>query len=223
MAQQQADTVGTTKIIDTKTSIMDAGERLMAKHGLNGVSLRAIVAEADANSAALHYHFGSRDALVEAILTRNGRPNSLRRREMIDALEARDKAPTTTDVVGVMVGPFIEMLQENGEAGRCFLRFLARLQSDRVGIQEEMEKKYFPGNRKRIARMLAQAAPHLTPEVQRLRVTMTLDTMLQSLAGAEFMAHPWKKKNSEKELRAFARVLVDYLAGGLSAPVSNAN
>ncbi len=42
---------------DTKSTILDAAELLMAEHGINGVSLRAILAEADANSAAGGYAF----------------------------------------------------------------------------------------------------------------------------------------------------------------------
>ena len=56
---------------DTRAAILDAAERLMAEHGINGVSLRTILAEAKANAAALHYHFGSREDLIAAIL---GRP-----------------------------------------------------------------------------------------------------------------------------------------------------
>jgi len=43
-------------------------ERLFAEHGINGVSLRQIAAEAgSANNSAVHYHFGSKHALIAAI------------------------------------------------------------------------------------------------------------------------------------------------------------
>ena len=34
---------------DTKTEILDAAQKLMAEHGINGVSLRSILTEAGAN------------------------------------------------------------------------------------------------------------------------------------------------------------------------------
>ena len=44
-------------------------ERLFALHGIDGVSLRQIAAEAGSgNNSAVHYHFGSKDGLIEAIL-----------------------------------------------------------------------------------------------------------------------------------------------------------
>ena len=45
-----------------------AAERLFALHGIDGVSLRQIAAEAgSANNSAVHYHFGSKEGLIEAI------------------------------------------------------------------------------------------------------------------------------------------------------------
>ena len=51
---------------DTKTAIMDAAEIVMAEHGVDGASIRAIVGRAGANTAAIHYHFNSREGLIEA-------------------------------------------------------------------------------------------------------------------------------------------------------------
>jgi len=45
-----------------------AAERLFAIHGIDGVSLRQIAAEAgSANNSAVHYHFGSKEGLIGAI------------------------------------------------------------------------------------------------------------------------------------------------------------
>ncbi len=48
---------------------MLAAERLFAEHGIEGVSLRQIGSAAgNANNSAVRYHFGSKDALIRAIL-----------------------------------------------------------------------------------------------------------------------------------------------------------
>lgn len=202
----------------TRTAIMDAAERLMAEHGLNGVSLRSILAEAGANTAALHYHFGSREALVEAILARRGRPMNLRRREMLDALEAGPNPPGLYDIVGAVVDPLLELIRREGDAGRSYIRFLARLQFDRSSIHQELEDRYFPDIRKRIARMLRGAcAPMAKAEVAQ-RATMMLDAMLHSLANAEVMAGDRPPRGHDEALDAYAESLKCFLAGGLAAP-----
>ena len=97
---------------DTKTTILDAAQKLMAEHGINGVSLRAISAEADANAASLHYHFGSRDVLIEAILARHGRRNTEFRREIVAKKLARDTPAVIRDVVDALMDPLLRMLGE---------------------------------------------------------------------------------------------------------------
>ena len=48
----------------TRRRLIDATARLFAEHGYNGLTMRSVAQEADANLAAANYHFGSKDALV---------------------------------------------------------------------------------------------------------------------------------------------------------------
>ena len=59
---------------DTKTRILDTAERLFAQKGFDAVSLRNIIASAKVNLAAVHYHFGSKLALIQAVIARRLRP-----------------------------------------------------------------------------------------------------------------------------------------------------
>lgn len=54
---------------DTRTAVLDAGRTLFARKGFDGASIRAITAAAGANLGAVTYHFGSKRALYEAVLT----------------------------------------------------------------------------------------------------------------------------------------------------------
>src|SRR4030081_3050863 len=52
----------------TQEQIVLAAERLFARHGIEGVSLRQIGAAAgNGNNSAVQYHFGSKDQLIQAI------------------------------------------------------------------------------------------------------------------------------------------------------------
>lgn len=54
---------------DTRTRLVEAAIRLFAARGIHGVSLRGVGEAAGArNTAAVHYHFKSREALLEAAL-----------------------------------------------------------------------------------------------------------------------------------------------------------
>ena len=56
-----------TNLLDsTRDRILAAAEELFARTGVATTSLRAITALARVNLAAVNYHFGSKDGLVEA-------------------------------------------------------------------------------------------------------------------------------------------------------------
>ena len=55
---------------DTKQKILDAAEHLFAAQGYSATSLRQIIAEAGVNLASVHYHFGSKEGIVTAVLGR---------------------------------------------------------------------------------------------------------------------------------------------------------
>jgi AcrR family transcriptional regulator len=96
---------------DTRQRILDAAERLFARDGYHFTSLRAITTEADVNLAAVNYHFGSKETLLEEVFTRHLIPlNKIR----IDQLEqVRDKArsenrlPEVADVLRAFVVPTV--------------------------------------------------------------------------------------------------------------------
>ena len=54
----------------TKTRILDAAEALFTEHGYEATSMRQLTAAAGANLAAVNYHFGSKEELFQAVLTR---------------------------------------------------------------------------------------------------------------------------------------------------------
>src|ERR1700690_2727752 len=58
----------------TKEKIMDAAEKLFARRGFHGTSVRAITGAAGVDLALVNYHFGSKKLLLAAIIERRGQP-----------------------------------------------------------------------------------------------------------------------------------------------------
>ena len=54
----------------TSESLLDVGQRLFAKRGYDASSVRDITSAAGVNLGAVTYHFGSKDALYQAVLER---------------------------------------------------------------------------------------------------------------------------------------------------------
>lgn len=59
-----------TETVDTKSRILDTAEELFMEHGFEATSLRLITTAAGVNLAAVNYHFGSKEELFQAVLTR---------------------------------------------------------------------------------------------------------------------------------------------------------
>ncbi len=107
--------------LSPKHQLVLAAERLFALHGLDGVSLRQIgVAAGMANTSAVQYHFGTKDALVEAILLNRLEHLSERR----TLLAARTPLDDIRHVVEAHELPLIELAED---AGCFYLPFLEQL------------------------------------------------------------------------------------------------
>lgn len=96
-------------MIDTKSRILDAAERLFAEHGPD-VSLRSITAQAGVNLAAVNYHFQSKDALFEALLERRFEPINQARLRALNELELEcPSGPLPLErVLDAFLGPILD-------------------------------------------------------------------------------------------------------------------
>ena len=73
---------------DTKEKILDTAERLIGEQGYAATSLRQIIAEAGVNLAAVHYHFGSKEDLLDAVVVRKVTPVNEARMAWLERVEA---------------------------------------------------------------------------------------------------------------------------------------
>jgi len=55
---------------DTRERILDAAESLFVEHGFEATSMRMITGRAGVNLAAINYHFGSKEALIQDVFRR---------------------------------------------------------------------------------------------------------------------------------------------------------
>jgi AcrR family transcriptional regulator len=115
--------VGEELDMSTERRILLAAERLFAERGVEGVSLRAVMAAAGTNVAAVHYHFGSKDALVEALIKERSAEISARRGLMLDRLEGA-KRLTARQLAEAFVGPVAEIALAGGDAWVSFIASL---------------------------------------------------------------------------------------------------
>jgi AcrR family transcriptional regulator len=113
---------------ETRTRILDAAEELFMQHGFEGTSMRTLTAKASVNLAAVNYHFGSKDALIEAVFRRRLDPMNSARIAELDRLEAAAGAspPPTDAIIRVFLRASLAMIEDAKGGGRNFIRLLGR-------------------------------------------------------------------------------------------------
>src|SRR6266542_3164877 len=109
----------------TKDRILDTAERLFADHGYSSTSLRQIIAAAGVNLAAVHYHFGSKESLLEAVVLRRAGPVNDQRLQLLDEAERAADPPELERVMEAFLVPTFRVAC-SGEGGRVFIRLMGR-------------------------------------------------------------------------------------------------
>src|SRR5260221_11302333 len=71
----------------TKARILDAAEALFMEHGFEATSLRSLTSAASVNLAAVNYHFGAKEELFQAVLTRPLDPENQERTRLLQKVE----------------------------------------------------------------------------------------------------------------------------------------
>src|ERR1700722_15427950 len=115
-------------MIETQDKILDTAERLFGDQGYAGTSLRQIIAEAGVNLAAIHYHFGSKEELLDQVVLRKAGPVNERRLVELARVEAEAgvNGPDLDDLLRAFLKPMADSACDHPE----FSRVMGRLHSE---------------------------------------------------------------------------------------------
>jgi len=206
----------------TKARILDAAESLFMEHGFEATSLRALTAAAGVNLAAVNYHFGSKEELFQAVLTRRLDPMNQDRLDLLTRLERKSApAPLSCDrILMALFVPALRLARDPARGGKDFLRLLGRAYADPAPfIRQFLSEQYAP----MIARFKAafgRALPHLPRRELSWRLHFIMGALSYTLAGTDALKliaelNPRDTTNDELLLRRLA----PFLLAGLTAPL----
>ncbi|MHC4920042.1 MAG: TetR/AcrR family transcriptional regulator [Planctomycetota bacterium] len=204
---------------DTKERILDAAEQLFGEHGPSNTSLRAITAAADANLAAVNYHFGSKEKLIEAVLSRRLRPVNQARLERLDDLEARGGEVSLEDLLSVFLRPALE-LSNDPDAGTFCTRLVGRMQGDPSEQVRDIFKDQFKEVAERFLPAFAKACPHLDQGELMWRVFFVIGAMAHVLMDSFDLKSYTEGLCDPRDVDATTAYLVHFAAAALRAPAT---
>ena len=206
---------------DTRTLLLDAAERLFAEAGFAATSMRNITAAAGVNLASVNYHFGSKDALLEAVIQRRLAPVNDERLRRLDELEglAGTEPLNLEKALRCFLAPPFEKMREWGERGHLFMRVVGRIQSDTNPKMEAMFVKQFEEILRRFTSALQRALPQLTPEEATRRLHFVIGGMAHTLAWSEKIALLCGQGHTDALSSQLLEDFVQFAAAGMAAPV----
>jgi AcrR family transcriptional regulator len=109
-----------------KQALLDAAAVLIDEHGVDNVTVQDISqASGHRNRSAVQYHFGSRDAVIRAVITQTMDPIDAERNLLLDHLEATGAPLTVRGALEVVVLPLARQLRT--PEGRRYFRIAAQL------------------------------------------------------------------------------------------------
>jgi AcrR family transcriptional regulator len=170
----------------TREAILLTALQLYAEQGLQGASLRTISARSGSrNSAAAHYHFGSRLGVIEAIIGHIIGHLRPRFEPAISAVEAMPQ-PGPRDVLQAVFLPYLALTREPAW-GPWALRFMAHLHTDNTPEIAAIVNRRFRLDLERIERQLQRALPRVPPDILRLRLTFSMTNLIHGTAEIELL------------------------------------
>jgi AcrR family transcriptional regulator len=209
---------------ETGTRILDAAEELFMQHGFEGTSMRQLTAKAEANLAAVNYHFGSKDALIEAVFRRRLDPMNTSRIAALEQLEkdAGGRALTPEAIIRAFVGASLRMIEDAKNGGRNFIRLLGRTYTDpQKHIRSLIGQLYAPAM-ERFKSAFERALPQMPREELVWRMHFMFGTLSYTLAATDTVQLIAGCKPEDRyDARLLEERLSAFLAAGLSAPLKN--
>ena len=201
----------------TKDKILDAAERLFAEHGLAATSLRTVIKNAGVNTAAVHYHFGSKEALVEAVLVRRAAPVNKERLLLLSRAEERCQGgPLPVEaVVEAFVAPVVRAKAGSSRGRGVFRQLLARAITEADPEHREMMHRIFGEVLERFTGALARALPGLPVEEIYWRMHFMVGAMALGIAVRSIHLKSKDPRGGRLDSELLLKRLVDFLSGGL--------
>jgi len=207
----------------TRLELTLAAERVFAVKGLQGATLREIREQAgQRNESVIHYHFGSREAIVESVLQLRSAPVDARRAEMLEeARQASGGIPLSTERISrCCLMPLAELLFDGSSPPGHYMRFLIQLRGDRA-VWRQFRGRYGLGLEACLA-ALRHSKPYMPASIVEQRFVGVMDMHINGLAALEQIQHAQVSAFRYDDARVRIEDLIATGAAIFDAPLSPA-
>lgn len=208
---------------DTKSRVIAAATHLFATKGMENVFVRELTSVAGVNLAAVNYHFGSKEALSEAVLHAVAASVNARRlanlRKVLDEAESARRPPGMAAILKTFIEPYLGP-DEAGE-GAVLAQLVIKDRISRSEMTARIIRKHFDPLAREYIAAFAKACPHVDPDDFYWRYTL--------MYGAVILTSTDRSKKNRlstmsmgqidaSDSLAMQRAVIEFLVPAMSAP-----
>jgi AcrR family transcriptional regulator len=198
---------------DTRLKILDTAERLFGEQGYQPVSLRHITAAAGVNLASIHYHFGSKEELLDELVMRKAVPVNEERTEGLRRL--REAAGTNPIALEDLLDAFLVPAFHAADRSPEWAKLMGRLHAE--GVMPAVARKHFGPVGQCFFNEMRRALPDMPEDELAWRASFAIGAMAHALTT---LPHGPVRGAGAEPPSAVARRMVAFLSGGFRAPVA---
>lgn len=204
---------------ETRRRLVESGLREFAERGVHAASLLEIARRSgQRNRGAVHYHFGSREGLLVAIIEEQVALIADRERELLAAarLRADDDLPS---IVEAFVRPAVE-LADQGRRGSCYLVILSELVEDQqLSAHEDVREALQRAGGYDAYLLLERRMPPMPERLRAERMSLTTSFILRASADRARATERTPPTRAPLTTDAFIANLVAMATAMLAAPL----
>lgn len=200
-----------TTHFSTKDRILGAAEELFAQFGFSGTSLRQVTSRADVNIAAVNYHFGSKENLVNEVFRRRMDDMTAQRLQALKA--AVEQHPGELEpILAAFVEPALALAQDR-HGGGAFVRVVARAYAEKNDSLRKFLSDHYGHVLRDFAKAIGACLPGLSKEELYWRLDFLAGALTYAMADFGLIKRPSGVSEAAHRERA-ARELIRFAAAG---------
>lgn len=200
---------------ETQIKLIEAAEIEFAENGYEGASIRSITSRAEANIAAVNYHFGSKETLfIEMIRYRTEPINELRMERLDKAYEEANGKPISLRLlIDIIIRPLIGNLTDANGDKHTFVRAMGR------GLTEnrKLVTIMFDDILAEIIARITKSLTEILHDLDETQVSICHHYLSCALSGAMLQSDRSEFLSPKLDLQQRIDYLVEFIAGGIES------
>ena len=205
---------------DTRERLLDVAERLFSDQGYEATSGRQITIEAAANIASIHYHFGGKRELLQAVLERRQAPITETRLQRLDALEAAPEQPSIEEILAAFLEPALFRARHPENPTARISRLVSRLLIEKPKDLDTIVTAPFAGVLLRFLEALTVTVPEVPKAELFIRLQMVVGVLIHIATGLQEAPIVREFESPADDDAATLRPVIAFLAAGFRAPAT---